>query len=67
MKIERPVFFIGIKGTRPVELMCEEHCGVDEFEDAYPYYSRQEAENTIKTYDEPENYEIVEGKMMVQI
>lgn len=66
MILTRPVYFIMWR-NRPIQFMTYDHSPTDYFEDAAQYDSKEEAERIIATYDEPDQFEIVDGKFEVDI
>lgn len=66
MIIERPVYYI-IWKERPIQFMTEDNSPTDYLRDACMYDSQKEAEDVIKTYDDPDEFEVIDGQIVVQI
>ena len=60
MKLEKEVYFI-ITKSRPIRFHMGDGNMEGEFEDAEIYLSKEEAENELSEFDEPENFETLKG------
>lgn len=66
MLVSTPVYYISTK-SQPREFMSEYHSPVKALPDSAIYFDRRAAENEIDCYDEPEEYEIIQGRIIVDI
>ena len=66
MLVSTPVYFVSTK-SRPCEFLSEYHSPVNALCDSAIYFDRRVAENEIDCCDEPEEYEIIQGRIIVDI
>lgn len=66
MILTKPVYFIMWK-ERPIQFLTDGHTPTDYFEDAAPYGSKKEADFIVSTLDEPDQFDVIEGKFEVNI